>query len=196
MGSGVMTLAAASRTAAFGGHGWHIVEAFVTLFGFLGAIGITEYLQGRRKRRGVRHANRIPRDVLLVLVVLASVAAAGVHFAVMPEHFEESDLYGAFFLVCASVQLVYAGLVLLRPTRSLIAIGALGNAALVLLWLATRTLGVPLGPSAGETESVGALDLIATTAEFIAVAAAFVTLRRSAPPSPAIRPRQDLAVRS
>ena len=48
--------------------------------------------------------------------------------------------------------------------------GILGNSSIVLLYLATRTLGVPLfGPEAGEVEAVGALDACATVSEVLLV---------------------------
>jgi hypothetical protein len=40
----------------------------------------------------------------------------------------------------------------------------------VILWLVTRTLGIPLlGPHAGDVEEVGALDLFCTLAEVCVV---------------------------
>jgi hypothetical protein len=55
--------------------------------------------------------------------------------------------------------------------------GILGNSSIVLLYLATRTLGVPaVGPHAGEVEAVGALDACATVSEVVLVGALGVLL--------------------
>ena len=44
--------------------------------------------------------------------------------------------------------------------------GAAGNLAVAILWLVTRTTGVPLlGPHAAEVEDVGVLDLACTLGE-------------------------------
>ena len=50
--------------------------------------------------------------------------------------------------------------------RPLLLLGVAGNLTVVILWLATRTSGIPLlGPHAGEVEEVEALDLFCTLAE-------------------------------
>ena len=120
---------------------------------------------------------RIPRASRpLVLMSAASVVAAVVHGWVAPEHFGESALYGAFFVGTAVAGSGYAALVLTRPTRGVLFAGVGGNAAIVALWLVTRLVAVPLGPGAGETEPFGALDVLATGAELVAVVAALVAL--------------------
>jgi hypothetical protein len=95
-----------------------------------------------------------------------SLLAAIIHLLVMPEHFEEWWGYGTFFLVVALAQGLYALFLLRRPGRPLLLAGVAGNLAIVILWLVTRTSGIPLlGPHAGEIEEVGALDLLCTLAE-------------------------------
>jgi hypothetical protein len=116
------------------------------------------------------------RTILLLLVAVAEAAAAGVHYYVMPEHFDESALYGSFFLVAATVQLGFARWLLVRPSRRLIAVSTLGNAAIVVLWLITRSIAIPLGPDAGTTEPFGGLDTFASTAEIVAAAAGLTLL--------------------
>jgi hypothetical protein len=167
-----------------GGHGWHLVEGIATLVFALGGIWVAEFVAGRRRRRPadpvVREKpvrSRNLRRTLLPLVVVTCAGAAAVHFAVMPEHFEESALYGTFFLVTALVQLAYAGLLMFRPSRPLLLAGAIGNAAIVLLWLYTRTVAIPLGPGAGTTEDFGGLDVLSSAFEFLTFLGAIVLLR-------------------
>ena len=50
----------------------------------------------------------------------------------MPEHFEEWWGYGAFFLVSALAQALYAPLVLRRPNRMVLLLGVGGNLAIAL----------------------------------------------------------------
>jgi hypothetical protein len=96
-----------------------------------------------------------------------SLLAAAMHLWVMPEHLEEWWGYGAFFLVLAFAQGLYAlGLLRWPPSRPYVLLGVAGNLAVAILWLVTRTTGIPLlGPHAGEVEGVGGLDLACTLAE-------------------------------
>jgi hypothetical protein len=104
----------------------------------------------------------------------------------MPDHFEESLLYGTFFAVAATAQFAYSAMLLARPSRTLLVAGVLGNVGIVGLWLVTRTLGIPLGPAAGTTESFGGLDVLTAVFELTtAVGAAAVIGRRDRPLRPA-----------
>ena len=115
-----------------------------------------------------------------VVIALGSLLAAVVHGVVIGEHVDESALYGAFFIVVTVAQAVYAAAVMARPGQLLLWLGAVGNAALVVLWIVTRTAGVPLGPEAGEVEPVGLLDILAAVAELAIVVAAVAALRQAA----------------
>lgn len=109
-------------------------------------------------------------DTTLALAAALSLLAAIIHLWVMPEHFEEWWGYGTFLLVVALAQGLYALFLLRRPDRPLLLLGVAGNLTIVILWLATRTSGIPLlGPHAGEVEEVGALDLLCTLAEISVV---------------------------
>lgn len=150
-----------------------------------------------------RHGHGRPPFMWLPALAAASALAAGIHGAVCPEHFGESALYGSFFLVLAAGQLAFAALILTRPSRRLLALGLGVNAVVVLLWLLTRTVAVPLGPAAGTTEKIGALDLVASVAEVGIMALCWLGLRmqpvqpvrrRGAwPAADARSPRDDLA---
>ena len=122
---------------------------------------------------------RLPRSAGLTGAALAAVVSGAVHVSVIGEHFRESALYGSFFLVLAAVQLGWAAWLLLRPSRGWLLAGAVASLLVPLLWLATRTVGIPLGPEAGQLESFGALDVVASAAE-VAVAAFAGTALRSA----------------
>jgi hypothetical protein len=96
--------------------------------------------------------------------------AALIHLIVMPEHFKEWWGYGTFFLVAAIFQGAYGPALLRWRRRSLLYLGIAANLGVIVLWLVTRTAGVPFfGPHAGEVEDVGALDLAATGAELALV---------------------------
>ncbi len=123
-----------------------------------------------------------PLRVLYAAAAL-SLLAALIHLWVTPEHFEEWWGYGAFFLIAALAQALYAPLLLRRPNRTVLLLGIAGNLAIVVLYLLTRTLGIPFfGPGAGEIEEIGFADACATTSELgIAVALGAALLRDAAP---------------
>ena len=84
---------------------------------------------------------------VLYAAAALSLLAALIHLWVTPEHFEEWWGYGAFFLVTALAQALYAPLVVVWPTRIVLLLGIGGNLAIVVLYLLTRTVGIPLfGP--------------------------------------------------
>jgi len=106
-----------------------------------------------------------PKKILYAAAAL-SAAAALIHLWVAPEHFEEWWGYGAFFAGAAVAQGAYAAALLYWSGQWFLLLGVAGNSAIVLLYLVTRTLGVPfLGPEAGEVEGVGFLDVCAAASE-------------------------------
>ena len=114
---------------------------------------------------GASRTTARPNAILYAAAGL-SLLAALIHVLVAREHFEEWWGYGTFFVVCAALQALYAPILLRWPGRTVLLIGAAGNLAVAILWLVTRTTGIPLlGPHAGEVEEVGALDLVCTLAE-------------------------------
>src|SRR5262245_31221961 len=103
-----------------------------------------------------------------VLGALASLsaAAAAIHFAVVFEHFEDYLLYGVFFLVLAWAQLIWPAVLLWRPSRLWLWLGMAGNAAVLAVYVASRTVGLPFGPDLHHPEPVGALDVVSCVLEF------------------------------
>ncbi|HEX6711175.1 MAG TPA: hypothetical protein VF068_12665 [Rubrobacter sp.] len=124
------------------------------------------------------HATR--SNAVLYAVAAFSLIAALIHIWVMPEHFEEWWGYGTFFLVCAFLQVLYVPVLLRWPTRKVLFSGVVGNCAIVLMYVLTRTVGIPLfGPHAGEVEGVGLVDLCATSSEVGIAATLGVLLLRN-----------------
>lgn len=101
----------------------------------------------------------------------ASVGAGAIHVAVVPEHLEEAWLFGAFFVACALFQFAWAGAIVLSLSPVLSWAGMLGNGAMVAIWAASRTTGLPVGPEPWTPEAVGVIDIVATGLELFIVAA-------------------------
>ncbi|HEX6578696.1 MAG TPA: hypothetical protein VF082_10040 [Jiangellaceae bacterium] len=122
------------------------------------------------------------------LLFALSVGAGVIHFAVAGGHFDVSWWHGAFFAVVAWFQLSWAAVVLVRPTRRLLAVGAIVNAGVIATWLVSRLWGVPLGPEPWTPESVSFADGLATGLEAGVVVLALVVLARPAVAQRSIRP--------
>jgi hypothetical protein len=106
-------------------------------------------------------------DLLLPVVVISSLAAAGVHAAVAPPHLRAGTLVGAFFVTCAPAQLAWAALAWRRRTPGVMEAGIAGNVAVLLLWLASRTVGIP--GIVTVPEPVGPWDLTCALWEVVVV---------------------------
>jgi len=111
--------------------------------------------------------HRPERPLWLPLAVVSAAGAAGVHAAVGPAHFREAALLGLFFTLAATAQIGWSGWVAVRPSARAIVVGATGNTALIVLWLVSRTTGVP-GVQSGP-ERAGPWDLTCVALELVVV---------------------------
>jgi hypothetical protein len=116
-----------------------------------------------------------PSPLLIALAVL-SAGAAVIHAGVSGDHFAEDWAHGIFFVAVAWAQLGWAALVLWRPARPVLLAGAAGNLAVALVWVVSRTTGLPFGAGAGQPEPVGFADLVCTGFELALVAGALLML--------------------
>jgi hypothetical protein len=115
-------------------------------------------------------------DQLLFTAALASAGAAAIHFSVIRMHFEEYTLYGVFFVVSGIAQLVWPAWLLLRRSRPLLVLGAIGNVAIVALWLVDRLGAMPIGPDASERAPFALGDGICSGLEVLLVVSCVAAL--------------------
>ena len=108
------------------------------------------------------------RSELWLLAALLA-GAALIHAAMLPSHLDESAVEGAGFVVAAWAQALLAVGVLVRPTRRLFLAVVVTNAALVAVWVVSRTAGLPFGAHAGHAESVSVVDGICVALEVVAL---------------------------
>jgi hypothetical protein len=106
-----------------------------------------------------------------VLLVGLSAGAGAIHLAMVPSHWGESVAEGVGFAVCGWLQLVFAAVVLTRPSRALLWLGAALNAAAIGAWTVSRTAGLPFGAHAGHAESAGFIDITCVVFEAVLVVA-------------------------
>jgi uncharacterized BrkB/YihY/UPF0761 family membrane protein len=114
-------------------------------------------------------------------LAVTSLAAAGIHFAVMGRHFSEYVVFGIFFAAVAWLQALWAIGVVMTLSRRLLLAGAIGNAIVVLVWVISRTTGLPLGPEAGTPEPATFVDVLSTILELFVVAGALIVVLQRQP---------------
>ena len=107
-------------------------------------------------------------SVTLYTAVFFTLGAAAIHFVVAPPHLREYLPSGAFFLAVAGLQTICAIEMLARPTRRLALWLTAGSMALVALWFASRTVGLPLGATPGTPEDIGLTDVLCVIMETLA----------------------------
>lgn len=114
-------------------------------------------------------STRTRAHVFVVAAALCSAGAAAIHYAVIETHFEEWWGFGMFFVASGVAQLAWSVIAVIWPSRPLFWFGVLGNAAIVALWIVTRTAGTLVGPDPYEPEPVGLADTVATGFEVVIV---------------------------
>lgn len=124
-----------------------------------------------------RHEPEAVQRMLLQGAALGTFAAAATHAAVMPVHFQQSWIYGTFFLFAMTGQVILGSLLLARPSDRIVVAGVIGSAAVIVLWGFSRVVGVPVGPDNGATEPAGVLDILASAAELATVLCGMMLLR-------------------
>jgi hypothetical protein len=94
--------------------------------------------------------------------------AAGIHFAAMGEHAGVSWTHGLFFGFTAWVQVMLAALLVLGPARRSIQAMIVVNFAVIVVWLASRTVGIAIGTD-GAPESIEFADALCAAFEALAI---------------------------
>jgi hypothetical protein len=102
-------------------------------------------------------------------VAASSAGAAAIHFVVAPEHYNEWWAFGAFFFVVAWFQVAWSVAVVRLESRRVVLAGLLVNAIVIVIWIWSRTAGLPIGPEAGTPEAIGAPDVVSTLLEALVV---------------------------
>ncbi len=125
------------------------------------------------------HAEQPPAASELLAAETATLLIGGlciltglIHIGIAAGDIRQSSAYTPLVAMIAAFQLGWAGLVIARPSRGALLCGALVNAALIVLWILSRTAGLPIGPQPWVAEPLGTVDAIAAAAEVVIVLAA------------------------
>jgi hypothetical protein len=118
------------------------------------------------------HADDGPRGSWLRgIAAVTALAAGAIHLAQVGVHLEEGWVFAGFFLVVGTVQVIAAVLLLRTWPAIWFWFGIAGSAAVIAIWVVSRTLGLPFGPEPGEVEALGTADAAASLTEAITVVA-------------------------
>jgi hypothetical protein len=116
-------------------------------------------------------------EVVRVLLVASLLGGAAVHAAVVREHVDHWPAAGVFFALLAIGGLAVGGALLLRVDRPRLLTALALSVGPLVVWLVSRTAGLPFGPEAGEPEPVALADSAACLLEVVAAGAALILLR-------------------
>ena len=111
------------------------------------------------------HTHRNDTDLHQILANAAAVfATAGglIHLTVTRQHLDFPIVVAGFVLMGVA-QWVFAFTVLKRPTTVVANTGGILHAAIVAVWILSRTAGLAFVPGAEHVASVGVADIVATT---------------------------------
>src|SRR5690242_9734091 len=123
----------------------------------MGAIGL------RPVPRGLAPAVRA--GWLPAFAAALSSSAAIAHLGVAEPHYRAWWAHGLFFVICGSLQALFAGLVLWRPRAWLVLTGIAGTLAVLGMYVYSRTNGSPIGPHEGVPEPPGVYDMTTAAGE-------------------------------
>jgi hypothetical protein len=115
-------------------------------------------------------------ELRIDIVILTCAISAGIHGALVPEHFDEGVGPGAGFVVATILLAALAVALTRRPSQLVLASAAVVMAGLLASYALAVTTGLPvLHP---ERESVDALALFTKAVEAIGLVTATTLLRR------------------
>ena len=111
---------------------------------------------------------------------IASGGTALIHFAAAPAHWGSWALSAGVFVFVAACQAAWAYSAWTRPTSLVLGAGIAVNLAIAVLWISSRTEGIPFGPHAGQPEAVEGAGICALLLEcYIVMGAGWAWIRES-----------------
>jgi hypothetical protein len=116
-------------------------------------------------------------DVRILAGALSAVAGL-IHVKATVDHAGQYWLFGVLFGAVACAQIAVAvALWRIRVPDDVLVAGAAVTIGVVAVWLVSRTVGLPIGPTAGEAEAIGVSDAFATMIELVFIAVVCLIVR-------------------
>ena len=107
-----------------------------------------------------------------------AIAAGAIHLAMSPIHAPESTTEAIGFAAVGWAQILLGIALLVRPGRGVLVTTIVLNAAVIVGYVISRSVGLPVGANPGDAESVGTIDLMVTLFEGALIVCAALLLVR------------------
>ncbi len=139
-------------------------------------------LGGRPDPQPERSATRpaatpfVPSDPARVLLAALSAGAGAIHLAMAPSHAGEWMAEGVAFAVTGWLQILFAVVIMVRPSRAVVRLSCLANIVFIGAWVVTRVWGPPFGPEAGVAHAASFVDIVCVALELGLVVAGYEVL--------------------
>lgn len=161
-----------------------VLTSLMILTSNLVLLGLLVGLRGGRldiasSRRAPARAARF--DSVELFLVTGLLGAAVIHATAVPEQLSLWPAAGIALLLLVVAEVDAALLFLLRLRSAQFLVAAVVSAAPLLVWLYSRTAGLPFGPSAGSPEPVGVTDAAVAVLEVATLAVAVMALTSRRP---------------
>ncbi|PNH82216.1 hypothetical protein [Arthrobacter sp. AFG20] len=115
-------------------------------------------------------------DLRQLVATVALFGCAAIHLAVIPDHLNHWVVASAFFLALAMAEVAAGVLLLGRPGPNVLFAIVAASAVPLVLWVWSRTAGLPFGPNPGVPEPAGLADSAASLLELGTLVIAVVLL--------------------
>lgn len=115
--------------------------------------------------------------ILATTAASAAVAGGLIHLNQIGSHFD-FPLIAAGFAFMAAAQWAFAVAHLLRPSPRLLVAGGVFHVGIIILWLATRTVGLSFVPGAEVPADFGVADVVANAFSLVVVGTTAIGLAR------------------
>ena len=118
--------------------------------------------------------------ILAIAAAVFAVAGGLIHLTVTRQHLD-FPIVAAGFVFMGVAQWVFAFTILKRPTTLIAVSGAVLHAAIVTVWILSRTIGLAFFPGAEHVAPVGVVDIVATSFSVAVVGTVVIWLALEGP---------------
>jgi hypothetical protein len=125
---------------------------------------------------------------LRLVLIAGLLGSAAIHAVAVPGQLARWPAGGAFLVLLSAAQVTAAAIMIIRPGRRPLIGASVVSIGPLLLWLWSRTLGIPFGPAAGTPASPGVSDVAACALELGALLVAVLLGKSGGQRRPAASP--------
>jgi hypothetical protein len=110
---------------------------------------------------------------IIIAIAILSISVGIIHVLLVPEHSQESLIWGMIFLASGLAQVGFGIVILLvrgnSLTNALYYLGVVGNSVLVITFILVRLVGPPFSPEAAPINELEPNDIISLVIEMVLI---------------------------